>query len=204
MKKVKVLLDFIRFAIAMKIAFYRNVITKLTDNVFFTKPDVSLADAKTSVDKLETAFIGAQDGGHTAVAAMHDAEAEADAIFRILAAYVDRIADGDETKILSSGFHPSAQPTTIQKPALSAEDGDNSGSVRLVAKAIEKAGSYIWQIGKDVLPTDESGWSIIGQSTRAYYDLTGLTVGAKYYFRVAAVTPDGTTDFTAAVLKIVI
>jgi hypothetical protein len=29
-------------------------------------------------------------------------------------------------------------------------------------------------------------------------------VAAKYYFRVAAVTPDGTTDFCAPVLKVVV
>jgi hypothetical protein len=51
------------------------------------------------------------------------------AIFRTLAVYVDRKADGDETKILSSGFHISKQPTPIQKAPHTACDGVNSGCV---------------------------------------------------------------------------
>jgi hypothetical protein len=47
----------------------------------------------------------AKDGAHTAVSAMHASEVSIDDIFRVLAAYVNRIAAGDETQILSSGFH---------------------------------------------------------------------------------------------------
>jgi len=204
MKKLKVILDFIRFAIAEKIAFYRSVILSLTDNDAFPTPDVSLTSAKTAVDDLENAFIASKDGSRTAISVMHDKEEAADAILRTLAAYVDRMAAGDETKILSSGFHLSKQPTPIQKAPLTVEDGANSGSVKLVAKAVEKAGAYIWQHAKDALPETESEWINSGTSTRSYYELTGLTVASKYYFRVAAVTPDGTSDFCAPVMKVVV
>ena len=63
----------------------------------FPTPDVSLADATKAVDALETAYLAAKDGSHTAVALMHDAEDAADNLFRILVAYVDRIADGSES-----------------------------------------------------------------------------------------------------------
>jgi hypothetical protein len=204
MKKVKVVLDFIKLAVVEKIAFYRNVIVKLTGNTTFPTPDVSLTDTKAAVDNLETSFLAARDGSHTAVSIMHDNEAAADAIFRLLAAYVDRVAAGDETKILSSGFHESKQPVSIQKATLSVNDGVNSGSVKLVAKAVEKAGAYIWQYAKDTLPETESGWTVAGTGTRCTFELSELTVAAKYYFRVAAVTPDGTTDFSAPVLKVVV
>ncbi|MEI6066650.1 MAG: hypothetical protein WCP96_04900 [Methylococcaceae bacterium] len=50
MKKIKVLLDFIKLSVAEKIAFYRNIIAKLTDNPAYPTPEVPLADAKTAVD----------------------------------------------------------------------------------------------------------------------------------------------------------
>lgn len=204
MRRIKVLLDFFKLSVAEKIEFYRNVIAKMTSNVFlFPTPDKSMADAKTAVDKVETTFIAAKDGGHTAISAMHDAEAAADIIFRILAAYVDRIADGDETKILTSGFHPSDQPSTYTKDALSVSNGANSGSVKLLAKAVDKAAAYIWQTAKGSVPADESGWTIAGYTTRVSFELSGLPITTKYYFRVAAITPDGVTDFTAAVLKVI-
>jgi hypothetical protein len=204
MKKVKVLINFTRLAVVEKIAFYRNVLAKLTDNPIYPTPDVSLTEAKTAVDTFETSFLAAHDGGHTAVATMHDNEVAADAVFSILAAYVERIAAGDETKISSSGFQGTKQPISRQKATLAVNDGTNSGSVKLVAKAIDKAGAYIWQYAIDTLPATESDWLMAGTGTRSYYELTGLTVTAKYYFRVAAVTPEGTTDFSAPVLKVVV
>lgn len=204
MRKVTVLVDFIKLPVTAKITFYRNVITRMSGNPLFSSPDVSLEEAITATNTLESTFIAAQDGGHTAIAAMHDAEKKADTLFHTQAAYVERIANGDETAILSSGFHPSAQPAVYDKPALAVSDGKNSGSVKLIAKAVEKAGSYTWQMAKDALPEVESGWTTIGQSTGANYETVHLTVGGRYFFRVAAVTTVGMTDYTAPVMKIVV
>jgi hypothetical protein len=49
------------------------------------------------------------------------------------------------------------------------------------------------------LPKTEAGWLLAGS-----YELTGLSVTGKYYFRVAAITPGGTMDFSAPVLKVVV
>ncbi|WP_291125258.1 hypothetical protein [Flavobacterium sp. UBA6031] len=204
MKKIKVLLDFIKLAVAEKIAFYRNVNTQLTDNATFPTPIVPLTEAKAAVDKMEASYLASKDGSRTAIAKLRVDEEAADEIFRSNATYVDRISDGEESKILSSGFHISKQPDPIQKAILAVEDGTNSGSVKLVARAVPKAGAYIWQYAKDSLPTDDSGWILAGTGTRSYYVLTGLTVAAKYYFRMAAVTPDGTTDFCSPLLKVIV
>jgi hypothetical protein len=204
MKRIKVLLEFIRLAVPDKIAFYRNVIVKLTANQAFPAPDIPLEDAKLRVDKLESSYLAAKDGSHVAIATLRDSEAEADEEFRILAAYADRTSAGDETKILSSGFQPSKQPLPIQKPALAVEDGNNSGSIKLIAKAVDKAGSYIWQMAKGALPANDGDWITIGFTTQANNEVSGLDAATKYYFRVAAITSTGTTDFCTPVLKVVV
>lgn len=203
MRKLKALLDFIQLSVTAKIAFYRNVLAHLTGNATFPTPDVPLPEAKTAVDTLEAAYLAAKDGSHTAISAMHADEEAADNLFRTLAAYVDRIAAGDETAILSSGFHVSKQSTSVQKPELAAQDGDNSGSVWLVARAVDKSGAYIWQMAKDAIPDTEEGWITVGHSTQSYFQVTGLTVACKYYFRVTAITTTGITDYTAPVMKVV-
>jgi hypothetical protein len=204
MKRIKVLLDFIELSVAEKIVFFRNVLAKMKAGAsVFTNPDESLEAANTMVDTLEKNYIAAAGGGHAATVAMHASEDVADETFRVLAAYVDRVAKGDESIILSSGFNTSKQPTPAQKADLTVVSGSNSGSVKLVAKAVKGAGSYIWQMAKDTLPTDDSAWLPAGFSTQASNELTGLTVASKYYFRVAAITNTGTTDFTAAVMKVV-
>jgi hypothetical protein len=204
MKKLKVLFDFITFSVTVKLAFYRNVISRLTNNPLFPKPYISLATVTASVDKFEAAIQAAKDGAHTAISIMHDAEKVADADFRILAHYVDQIADGDETKLLSSGFHPSKQPVPPQKPILAVFDGIHQGSAKLAAKAHEDGGAFIWQLVKGPLPTSESEWKLIGISTQATYEVEGLEVGVSYYFRVAVVTPAGTTEFCQPVLKLIL
>lgn len=204
MRKNKALLDFIKFSESAKVIFYRHAIEQLTGNVFFPTPDVPLAEATASVDALEAAILAAANGDHVAIAAMHAQTELTDNLFRNLVAYVNRIADGDETKILSSGFHESMQPATANKPVLAVNDGANSGSVQLVAKAVEKAGAYFWQYAKDSLPVNENDWISAGNSTQANFYITGLTAASKYYFRVGVLTPAGMNNFCAPVLKIVI
>ena len=204
MKKFKVLFDFISYSVTVKLAFYRNVISSLTDNPTFPNPYISLADVTATVDKFEAAILAASDGAHTAVLIMHDAEKAADTDFRILAHYVDQIADGDEIILSMSGFHPTKQPVPHQKPLLAVFDGSHPGSALLTAKAHDKAGAYIWQLVKGPLPTSESEWKLIAISTQASYEVEGLEVGVSYYFRVAVVTPEGTTEFCQPVLKLIV
>jgi hypothetical protein len=61
MRKSKALLDCIQFTIPEKIPFYYNVIDKLTDNAQFTKPDVTLEEAKAAVDSFEAAYLATKD-----------------------------------------------------------------------------------------------------------------------------------------------
>ena len=201
MKKPRVLVDFIKLIIAAKIIFYRNVIDKLTNNPYFPNPYISLADANISLTNLEQATLAAADGGHTATSNMHDKEKLADDDFRILAHYVTHMADGDETKIASSGFNQSKSTPAAPKPALSVKDGPIPGSVIINSKAIDKAGVYIYQSIEESVPLIEENWRLIGMSTHATYEASGYTPGTVVLFRMAAITPDGTTDFCVPVSK---
>jgi uncharacterized protein YdcH (DUF465 family) len=206
MKIIKVLINFIKLTAAEKITFYRKVILQLTANkTEFANPDSNLDDASKLVDKLETAYENSiQTGGHQATVKLHKAVKKADEVFKILAAYVNRIANGDEDIILLGGFVPSSQPIKYQKAKLKAVDGPNSGMVKLIAKAITNAGSYIWQSAEGAIPADEKDWNSAGHSTQAYITISGFKPGVKYYFRFAAVTPKGVTDFIDPIFKIVL
>ena len=138
MKKSKVTVDFIKYSPVNKASHYHTVIDHMTNNPLFPTPDASMIDAQKAVDALDKAIMAAADGGHLAISAMNDAIAAADAVFRILAAYVERIALGDETSILSSGFHFSKQPVFANKETLVAKDGSHTGSVLLDTIRVDK------------------------------------------------------------------
>ena len=128
---------------------------------------------------------------------MHDSEKACALLFRNIASYVNRIANGDESKILSSGFHCSTPYPNRDKPVLAITDGSHSGSAIGTHKAVPKAGSYVWEINKAI------GWVQVAITTQTTYLFEGLLVGSVVEFRSAAVTPEGITDFCAPVSKLI-
>ena len=203
MRKSKVTVDFIKYSPINKANHYHTVIDHMSNNPLFPTPDATLIDAQKVADALDKAILAAADGSHLAISAMNDAVAAADAVFRILAAYVERIALGDETSILSSGFHFSKQPVFANKETLVARDGSHSGSVLLDTIRVDRGVTYVWQMYKGKLPDNDSDWVQIGITTQTSFEINNLDIATKYYFRVAAVTPDGLQDFSAPVMKVV-
>lgn len=202
MKKVKAVLTFLRYSVIKKIGTYRYVIEKLTNNVTFPTPDVPLADATAVTNKLEEAYYASRDGSHEAISLMHQRETEADEVFHKLVDYVNRIADGDESKILSSGFEVSKEPTPRQKAELTITEGEKPGTLVLRRQAVKGARSYVWQCCKGDSPISEDQWTNLGVSTQATYEAINLISGQRYWFRVAAVTTEGTGAYAPAVSKI--
>lgn len=204
MRKVKVVLDFLKFPVAEKIVFYRNVITAMTGNASFASPDVPLTELTTVLTTLEQAEDEAGDGARTSIARRNQAEEVADIAFRKQAMYVDRIADGDSAVILSSGFHLSKQPEPAQRPQFEVEAGGNSGEIILTRKAQPGAKSYVWQYCIGSLPVNGDGnWIFAGASTQSKYVISNLESGSKCWFRVAAVTIGGMAPWVDPVMKVV-
>jgi len=203
MKKCKVVLDFIRLAVAEKIVFFRNIINLMTGNALFPTPDVTLTVLGTLVDTLETDHTAAKSGSHLMVAKMNESETAADEAFRKLARYVDRIADGSEATILSSGFHASKQPEPALRKDFSVEPGKNPGEMILACSAVPGARAYVWQYCVGLLPVNEQGWIFSGSGTRAKFIIRGLESGSKCWFRVAAVTSAGMGPWSDPIMKVV-
>ena len=195
----KVLLSFIQYPSSEKLSYYRNVVSKTSGNAVFSTTEISFAELTTALDQFEAAIVAARDGSHTATSVLHDTEFATDKKFRILASFVDKIADGDETIILSAGLQATKDAGARTKPPLTATHGTNSGNVKLSAKAKDKAGAYIFRSAKGTGPFVASDWVIIAIVTQASYEVTGLIKGEFYNFDFAAVTPTGTTDFCAPV-----
>jgi hypothetical protein len=203
MRKNTVVLDFLKFSIPNKIVFGRTVLSKMSVIALFEKPDMPYATGTEIVNRLETYYMSSRSGDHEQVALMHQAEAEFNDYFRKQGYYVDRVADGDEAIILSSGFHLAKQPIPSDRPEFTAEAGDSPGSIWLKRKAVPGSSSYVWQyyIGAEA-PTEDK-WLFAGSTTKASFEINGLNSADKAWFRVAAVTKDGMGPFTDPIMKIV-
>jgi hypothetical protein len=203
MKKTKPVFDFAQYVMAEKISFFRHVNQQLYGNPLFPTPDIPAAEATAMVDALEAAMQAAKEGGPAAMSALHDAAERADTLYRNLAHYVERIAAGDETSILSSGFHISKQPVIKPKPELVALDGEHSGDAKLMAKPKDRGTAFKWQMCKVSDDGTDEVWVDIDTTTRATIVVKGLEIMKRYKFRYAVVTPDGTSDYCEPVSKII-
>ena len=203
MMMIKVIFDFVLLSVANKVTFFRNVITQMTDNPNFSVPDVPLEELTLAVDAFEAAIIDARDGGHTAISIMHDLDKAVTLKYKYQAQYVDRLSNGSESLILSTGFSVSQPSTSIDKAILSVVTGPNAGSIKMLIRAIPKAGAYEWQMSPQPLPTHENVWETIGFSTQASFEHKGLTPGQFVSFRYRAITPTGVTDLCDPVTTLI-
>ncbi len=203
MRKNTVVFDFIRFSVPNKITFGRTVLAKMSTIRQFSTPDVPYEVVTTAVNSLETYYISSRGGDHQQMALMHQAEVLVDDYLRKLGYNVDRVADGDEAVILSTGFHLAKQPVPAERPEFSAEAGDAPGSSWLKRKAYPGASSYVWQYYISPEAPTEEKWLLAGSSTQATYLMSGLPLGEKGWFRVAAVTKDGMQPFTDPIFRFI-
>ena len=205
MKKDRIVLDFIKLSVAQKSEFGKNVSNKMRNNPKFKTPDVTMEELEAKNTLLETRSIAALNGGKEAKALLHQAEDEWDDLMRKVAGYVNRIADGDDTVILSAGFNLAKQPTPSVRPEFSVELGEKSGTVSLRRQAVEGARSYIWQYCIGNTPSsNDSDWVTAQVTSKASVELTGLTPLSKCWFRCAAVTFNGTGAYTNPIMQVVI
>jgi len=199
MKKDHAVLDFVKAPIANKIETGRSVESKMRPSLIFKNPDVPYDELKASTDLLETRNVAAINGGKEATALLHQAEEDWVNKMRLMARYVDRMADGDSAIILGAGFNLAKQPAPITRSEFSAEQGEKSCTVVLKRKRETGVKAYIWQQSIDGI-----NWVTVQTTAQASVELTGLTPLTKYSFRVAVVTITGTSDFSDAVTLVVI
>lgn len=185
----------------------RQIVAAMTNNPNFATPHPPLADIAASLSTLDEAYKAhqiAKTDARTKANVADDAEIQLDRHLRKLAAYVESIADTDETIIASAGMQTKASRTTpsvlLAPEALSANAGSHEGEIDLTWRKVDNAKSYIIQSSADP-PTAES-WSHAETATVANKTIQNLTSGKKYWFRVAAIGSLGQSGWSEPATRI--
>jgi hypothetical protein len=195
MRKVKVLMNFTRISVAMLIELARHIVSHMTGNPLFATPDVPMADIIAKTDKLEQKNIAALGGGTLHKAEMKDARLDLIDALYIEALYVDKIAKGSETLVISSGFAPTKQYVPRHYPEFRLENGEFPGEITAQHKAIAKAKSYCWQFCVSETVPEEDAWVWKGVSTQAKMHISNLEAGKRVWVRCCGVTRYGMTPW---------
>ena len=204
MKRTIAVLDFLKYSVSDKIEFYKYVAVQMANTVLFPTLDIPLATINKAIADFEAAALAAGDGAHSAMAIRDDKELIADNVFRQLVIFVNKVAGGDATIIIQSGFNISKEPTPISKAEMSINDGPHSGTVMVVLKVVKGAVAY--KIHYRIISANGqiTEWIEVDITTITTCLIENLIPGQKYEFKFASISSAGTTDFCQPIAKIVI
>ncbi|MFD0940718.1 hypothetical protein [Pedobacter boryungensis] len=172
----------------------------LTGNPNFTIT-ATLADYIIVASNFSTALTAASSRDRVAVSLKNDAREALLSSLRLLAQTVEAAAEGNRSKLISSGFDlatDSDAALSLSPPQeFSLQDGTSPGEIKFVIKAVENAKSYIFEYTEEPL-TLESSWVSKGSSKREY-TFYGLPSSKRIYGRVVVIGTRG-QEVTSSVL----
>ena len=204
--KKKTSLKLAQRPVANKVEFARAVVAAMTGNPKFPTPSPNLSAVTSAATNLENAITAAMDGGKSKTAAMRAKEKLLDDLLTQLGKYVDAVANGDESIILSSGINASADrsaPKTPDAPGkLNVLSGTTEGAVELQWDKVKGARVYVVEQCDDVsalqnrtvsstTPGPSLIWKQVIVLTKTGFSVTGLISGNKYAYRVFAISAGG-------------
>lgn len=204
MKKDYLVLDFLRFPVLQRIEIGRIWVNSMKDVAAFETVKVYVAEIEEKTDILEKRNVAASGGGKEDTMLLHQAMDDWNTSARILAMHVELLANGNGAILLAAGYALGKTPTRSPMVELQVKLGQKSGSVLLRRIAVQGARAYIWQYCIGESPAEEGGWITADSTAQATVEINGLTALTKYWFRVAVISRDGTSEFCTPVMQIVI
>ena len=186
------------------------IVSKMTENVFFTNPVPSLATVQAAITAYTDALVASNDGSKADTANKNVQRDALESCLSALAGYVNTIAAGDLVKLDSSGFALSKLPSPVgilDAPAtLTVDYGKNPGEVSITIGTVERASGYIVLYSPLPAPDDNDEWysKVFSKSKGT---LTHLNSASKYVFKAAATSAEankmGLYNFSNPVEKLV-
>jgi len=195
MKKFVVALGLGKLSTAEKIELGHTIVTAMTGNVNFILPNPKLIDVSAAILALETAVfnVDSQGGGTLLTSIMHAKERELEDLLTAEGNYVDSIAKGSETIILSAGMKTKKQSAPIGIPVqvqgMKASAGAQTGKILLKWSNVKGGRAYIVYMSEDV--NAPASWRVIGYPTAASFTAASLVAGSEHWFKVEAIGSAG-------------
>jgi hypothetical protein len=207
LKMPKFKLNFGNLSIPEKVARAQQIVAALTGNSNFPTPHPTLAEVTAAINELETAANAAQAARREARHLTGVQTTKEDVLNRVmsqLGGYVESVAGGDESLIMSAGLdmRSAAAPDSsapVAPETLTATTGNHDGEVELSWDTVRGARSYVVERTTD---PQAGPWTPAGVSPRSSLIVEELESGKRYYFRVAAVTLNGQSPWSNHAVKV--
>lgn len=176
----------------------RFIVSKMTGNVNFPTPTPTLAVFIASLDAYDAANEAALNRDIELKAILRASRADFVANVKLLRDYVNLIADGDEVKILSSGFFVNRDSAPVgelgQVQGLEQVVKEVAQTIRLRWNRLDGAKSYNVEMVAYTpgLPYPEpTDYRSVGNTTATRFTIKGQRPGATFLVRVAGLGASG-------------
>lgn len=170
-----------------------EIVAAMKGNAWFPKPNPPLAKVQTAIDALSKAAADALSNTVGLATRRNDAQKKLSDLLHRLKAYVQGVANDNAehaVAIIESAAMYVVGRKVLAKPLLQVLPAGVSGSVRLVARAVAKEASYLWEKSEDGGKT----WIRIRRTAQAKTQVKDLVPGKRYGFRFQAATRRFTTN----------
>jgi hypothetical protein len=205
MKESKIVTAFVRASDANLNTKAQFILTSMTGNTNFTTPTPTLAAITTARTNFDTALTVAQTRDLNKIAAKNDKRQILVGLLKQLVNYVELIANGNRTVLLSSGFDlakdGSEMPILGDIINFTLKDGMAQGSVVSECNGVANVVSYIHGYTAD--PYSAASVWTEEFSTSASFTHINLQSGQKYWFRIKAMGRNGQFAISNAVPRLV-
>lgn len=189
----RVKMGFFNLSIPNQIERSRLIAGKMTANLNFPFPNPSVASMENAIDDLEVAYNQSRTGDSVWVAIMKLRRKDLMEMVRRMASYVQAESQGDEEKILSSGFDVVRRgvplPPVGQVQNLRLKSGSEPGSIRVLWNKVKGSFCYMIEISDEGMsPESFELYRVVGKTR---WDIIGLEPGGVYWVRISAVGCSG-------------
>jgi hypothetical protein len=210
MARIKAKRGFKRLLAPALVSQARAVAKGFIGNSNLTAPPVDPKALQAAADDLSTKYTDSLDGSKKAKEALRAARTPVINMLEDLANYAETACKDDMTIFLSSGFQAKASTRTpqVQPPApkIKAVRQGPTGVALVDIEAVNGARGYVIEYG--VIGnggTPPAAWmNTPAVKSRPATRISGLTPGVNYAFQVRALGPEGYTDWSPSVTRIMI
>ncbi|HLK28305.1 MAG TPA: fibronectin type III domain-containing protein [Puia sp.] len=205
MKQPKLLTNFSKFNDVEFENKAQVIYAGMNGNASFPAPSPNLTEVITAIQDYSGALAAAKSRDKVKVSIKNDMRNALEQVLLSLAGYVSFTADGDRTKLTSSGYDLSKEsnsPVPLGTPQnFTVGVGQNSGEATVDMDSVKGAKAYTHMYA--LAPVTNDAW-IVAISSTPGYTFTGLEPMKQYSFRIGVAGSKGQVAYTDIITKMVV
>lgn len=205
MRKKKVILDYSMVSDDEFNTMVGKVLDCLDGHTILVDLPVTLVDLKAQADDYKVKWQKASRGGSVLeIAEKNDSKKVVAQQLRSIAFYVNTVADGSRSILLSSGLILESDPKSAQIPGVVQEvallDGKQRNQLQVKFRSLKNALLYEYQVTSNVDEFEQPIWGDTLQTSTSYANIySPVKPGFTYHMRVRARNKRGIGDWCDAV-----